>query len=61
MVQTVSPDPERRPGGTIRSRHRSAWRERWAQALISGAREPVRAPSVREGSTSVTGVEVAVV
>jgi len=61
MVQIVSPDPERRPGGTIRSRHLSAWRERSAQALTLGAREPARAPSVREGSPSGAGVAVVVV
>jgi hypothetical protein len=56
MDQSVS-DPERRPDGTIRRKQRSAWRERWAQALVSGARDPLRAPSFRGGSPSEAGVE----
>jgi len=61
MFQLVSPEPERRPVGTIRSKHRSAWRERWAQALVSGARDPGRAPSVREGSPSLAEAAAVVV
>jgi hypothetical protein len=61
MVQRLSPDPERRPVGTIRRRHRSAWRERWAQALASGARDSLRAPSLLEGSTSLAAAAAAVV